>query len=55
MLYLKGTVSIGLVYDGHITIVGFVDFEFASDLDKRRSLITHLFQVGCGVVSLKEN
>ena len=50
MRYLKGTLEVGLVYggedkNGH-TLIGYVNADFASDLDKRRSQIGYLFTLG---------
>ncbi|KAH9656842.1 Integrase catalytic domain-containing protein [Citrus sinensis] len=52
--YLKGTLEVGLVYggegkNGH-TLIGYVDADFAGDLDKRRSQTWYLFTLeGCTV------
>ena len=51
---MKGIVDAGLVYDRASTdgssIVGFVDFDFAGDLDKRRSLTGYVFTLfGCAI------
>ena len=54
MRYLKGTLEVGLVYggegkNGH-TLIGYVDADFAGDLDKRRSQTWYLFTLeGCTV------
>ncbi|MCQ7691358.1 hypothetical protein NP199_24925, partial [Salmonella enterica] len=37
----------------HDTLVGFVDFDYVVDLDKRRSLIGYVFCVGGCAVSWK--
>ncbi|KAH9706020.1 Integrase catalytic domain-containing protein [Citrus sinensis] len=57
MRYLKGTLEVGLVYggegkNGH-TLIGYVDADFAGDLDKRRSQIRYLFTLGGCIVSWK--
>ena len=48
--YLKGTNGYGLVYGRsarkEVGICGFVDSDFAGDLDRRRSLIDYLFFLG---------
>ncbi|GKV27145.1 hypothetical protein SLEP1_g36348 [Rubroshorea leprosula] len=52
--YLRGTTDVGLVYDQSANpsgnIVGFVDFDFTGDLDKRRSTIGYVFTLsGCAI------
>ncbi|GKV35094.1 hypothetical protein SLEP1_g43407 [Rubroshorea leprosula] len=52
--YLRGTVDVGLVYDRSANpsgnVVGFVDFDFADDLDKRRSTTGYVFTLlGCAI------
>ena len=51
--YLRGTTDVGLVYDNAFTnssSVGFVDFDYTSDLDKRRFLIGYVFTLsGCTI------
>lgn len=52
--YLKGSKQFGLLYDGRKendkVVMGFVDSDFAGDLDNRRSLTGYVFQVyGCTV------
>lgn len=45
--YLRGTTNVGLVYDrGGGTsscVVGYMDFDYAGDLDKSRSLTGYVF------------
>ena len=42
--YIKGTLDAGLCYGGSdFTIKGYVDSDFASDLDKRKSTIGYVF------------
>jgi len=45
--YLKGAVDVGLVFDRnkltHSNVVGYVDFDYAGDLDKQRSLSGYIF------------
>ena len=54
MRYLKRTLEVGLVYseegkNGH-TLIGYVNADFAGDLDKRRSQIWYSFTLeGCTV------
>ncbi|KAH9648835.1 hypothetical protein KPL70_025759 [Citrus sinensis] len=52
--YLNGTISYGLIYgtDGRkeVNVEGFVDSNYAGDLDKRRSLTRYLFRLsGCTI------
>ena len=45
--YLKGTSHVGLVFDKKLAttdnVVGYVDSDYAGDLDRRRSLRLHLY------------
>ena len=49
--YLKGTSRFGLLFDKNsvkeIGVMGFVDSDFAGDLDKRRSISSYVFSL-CG-------
>ncbi|GKV28505.1 hypothetical protein SLEP1_g37549 [Rubroshorea leprosula] len=52
--YLRGTTNVGLVYDRSANpsgnVVGFVDSDFVSDLDKRRSTTGYVFTLsGCAI------
>ncbi|GKV22644.1 hypothetical protein SLEP1_g32496 [Rubroshorea leprosula] len=52
--YLQGTTDVGLVYDRSANpsgnVVGFVDSDFAGDLDKRRSTTGYVFTLsGCAI------
>ena len=50
--YLKGTVYKGLVYGGKTCKVsGFVDSDYARDLDRRRSTIGYVFKLHSAPVS----
>ncbi|PHU03574.1 Retrovirus-related Pol polyprotein from transposon TNT 1-94 [Capsicum chinense] len=55
--YLKGTVNLGLVFDRNkVTfnnVVGFVDFDYGGDLDRRRSLSRYIFTLCSGSISWK--
>lgn len=57
--YLKGTKSIGLIFgktrSENGKLEGFVDADFAGDVDKRRSLTGYLFTLYGNVVSWKAN
>ncbi|KAH9658076.1 Integrase catalytic domain-containing protein [Citrus sinensis] len=57
MRYLKGTMEFGLLYgglkqEGH-QLVGYVDSDFAGDLDKRRSQTGFIFTLGGCTVNWK--
>ena len=54
MRYLKGTLEVSLVYSGEDknrhTLIGYVNADFAGDLDKRRSQTGYLFTLeGCTI------
>nr|GMD40766.1 Retrovirus-related Pol polyprotein from transposon TNT 1-94 [Ipomoea batatas] len=55
--YLKGTSSLGLVFDRSSSvstdIVGFVDFDYGGDLDRRRSLSNYIFTLRNCAISWK--
>nr|GEY30295.1 retrovirus-related Pol polyprotein from transposon TNT 1-94 [Tanacetum cinerariifolium] len=55
--YLKGTADVGLVYGRgqgkHLHVDGFVDADYAKDLDKGRSVTGYVFMVHGCVVSWK--
>ncbi|KAH9671115.1 hypothetical protein KPL70_017228 [Citrus sinensis] len=55
--YLNGTINYGLIYgtDGRneINVEGFVDSDYAGDLDKRRSLTGYLFRLSRCTISWK--
>ena len=54
--YLKGTTDVGLIFDRakmSDSVVGYVDSDFAGDLDKRRSLTGYLFTLSGSVISWK--
>ncbi|KAF2319263.1 hypothetical protein GH714_014316 [Hevea brasiliensis] len=54
--YLKSTTNVGLTFDGakmSYSVVGYVDLDFAGDLDKRRSLIGYLFTLSGSANSWK--
>ncbi|KAL9436402.1 hypothetical protein AB3S75_022452 [Citrus x aurantiifolia] len=57
MKYLRGTTEYGLLYGGTKNkgniLVGYVDSDFAGDLDKRRSLTGYLFTLGGCTVNWK--
>lgn len=52
--YLRGTADVGLVYDRSSktcsSVFGYVDSDYAGDLDKRRSLTGYVFTLsGCAI------
>ena len=55
MRYLKGSLEVGLVYGGEDksghTLIGYVDADFAGDLNKMRSQTGYLFTLECCTVS----
>ena len=55
--YLRGTANIGLVYDRVSTnsgsVIGYVDSDFAGDLDKRKSLTGYVFTLSGSVINCK--
>ncbi|GJV82254.1 retrovirus-related pol polyprotein from transposon TNT 1-94 [Tanacetum coccineum] len=55
--YLRGTTNVGLVYGtnrgNHVDVTGFVDSDYAKDLDKGRSITGYAFLVHGCVVSWK--
>lgn len=54
--YLKGTTIEGILFDGmepKPPIVGFIDLDYAGDLDKRRSLTRYLFKFRRGLMIWK--
>ncbi|XP_060974282.1 polyadenylate-binding protein 2-like [Cannabis sativa] len=58
MRYLKGTSEVGLVYGPNAEntgVVGFVDSDFAGDLDSRKSQTGYVFKMNNNTVSWKAN
>lgn len=56
--YLKGTTNLGLVFDSSEGssrggVIGYVDSDYAGDLDKRRSISGYIFTLFGGVISWK--
>ena len=55
--HLRGTSHVGLVYDKVFDIsreiVGYVDFDYVGDLDRRRSLTRYVFTLCGNVISWK--
>ena len=53
--YLKGTADIGLVFDknkvSHSNVIGYVNFDYAGDLDKGRSFSGYIFTLCNSAVS----
>ncbi|XP_070008078.1 secreted RxLR effector protein 161-like [Nicotiana sylvestris] len=55
--YLKGTTDVGLTFYKdklNESLVGYVDSDYAGDLDKRRSLTGYVFTLSGSVISWKE-
>ncbi|PKA50578.1 Retrovirus-related Pol polyprotein from transposon TNT 1-94 [Apostasia shenzhenica] len=54
--YLKGTSDCGLLFEKNLNsdlLVGYVDSDYAGDLDKRRSTTEFIFTLGEGPISWK--
>ena len=55
--YLRGTSNFGLVYDGSsntgCSVIGYVDSDYAGDLDRRRSLTGYVFTLSHCAISWK--
>jgi ATP-binding cassette subfamily B (MDR/TAP) protein 1 len=50
--YIKGTSDVALCYEGsEFTVRGYVDSDFASDLEKRKSITGYVFIITGGAVS----
>jgi len=50
--YIKGTLGVALCFEGSKNFVkGYIDSDFASDLDKRKSINNYVFTVVGGAVS----
>ena len=53
--YIKGTISVGLVFKkdstGKQKSIGYVDYDYARDLDKRRSIMRYVFTLSQASVS----
>ncbi|XP_048501345.1 secreted RxLR effector protein 161-like [Beta vulgaris subsp. vulgaris] len=49
--YLRGMSKIGLIYEGDVTC--FSDFDYAMDVDGRRSMTSYVFTLGGSVVNWK--
>ncbi|KAL2622661.1 hypothetical protein R1flu_002866 [Riccia fluitans] len=55
LLYIKGTMGYGLLFDAHSykakTLVGFVDSNYTQDLDTRRSTMGYVMTLGGGCIT----
>jgi len=55
--YVKGTINKGLVFDKNIAatcdVTGFVDSDYAGDLDRRRLIFGYIFTMCVGAISWK--
>jgi len=50
--YLKGSSDMILCYDGtNVRLHGYVDFDFAGDVDSRKSTVGYIFILRSGAVS----
>ena len=53
--YVKDSIDRGLVFDRNkaatLDIIGFVDFDYAGDLDKRRPISGYIFTMCAGAIS----
>lgn len=49
--YIKGTADLKIKYSGDSALSGFVDADWASDVDKRRSCTAYVFTMGGGAIS----
>ena len=56
MRYIKGTIDVGLVFEkdsmGKQECIGYVDSDYAGDLDKRRSTTGYVFTFSQGTSEL---
>ncbi|XP_074271723.1 secreted RxLR effector protein 161-like [Silene latifolia] len=55
VMYLKGTSNVGLIYGGDIEclLTRYSDFDYAGDLESRRSITGCVFTLGGSVITLK--
>jgi len=55
--YVKGSIDRGLVYDKNQAatwdVAGFIDFDYAGDLDRRRSILGYIFTLCAAAISWK--
>ncbi|XP_057840066.1 secreted RxLR effector protein 161-like [Cryptomeria japonica] len=51
--YIKGTYNIGIEYNygGEPTLVGYTDYDYASDIDDRNSTSNYILHLGSGPIS----
>ena len=51
--YLHGTCDYGILYidTSDVTLAGFSDFDWAGNLDDRRSIMGYAFSIGSGVIT----
>ena len=52
LYYIKGTIDIGLVFDGD-KVATFVDSDYSGDLDRRRSIFNYIFTLCTSAISQK--
>ena len=57
--YVKGSIDRGLVFDRNkvatLDVIGFVDVDYANDLDKRRSISGYIFTMSVGAIRGKHH
>nr|GEW74389.1 integrase, catalytic core [Tanacetum cinerariifolium] len=50
--YIKGTSKVALCYgESNLTIIGYVDFDYACDLDRSKSTTEYVFTLSGGIIS----
>jgi len=50
--YLKDTTSIGLIFRGSLApLIGYIDSDYASDYNTRRSTSSYVFNLGSAAIS----
>lgn len=53
MKYIKGTYKLGIEYKygGDSTLVGYIDYDYAGDIDDRKSTSGYIFHLELGLIS----
>ena len=49
--YVKGSLTMGLTFQGEPVLLGYADASFANDIETRRSTTGYVFKCGKGVIS----
>jgi len=52
---VKGSLDKGLIFDISEPAIGYIDSEYASDLDRRHSIFGYIFTLCVGAISWKES